>query len=161
MKEILVFRHGKSDWDASFATDHERPLAKRGRKASAKMGKRIARIGKVPGLVISSTAVRARDTARRAIDAGGWDSDLEETSRLYGCSIGDALTEIQRASNSYSRLMLVGHNPTWALLVEALTGAQVEMPTACLAIAEFPVTDWQRVTLGKGELGLYLPPRLL
>ena len=31
-KRLLLFRHGKSDWAADFDSDHERPLAKRGRQ---------------------------------------------------------------------------------------------------------------------------------
>ena len=34
MKSILLFRHGKSDWNASYKRDHDRPLSKRGVKAA-------------------------------------------------------------------------------------------------------------------------------
>ena len=36
MRSIIIFRHGKSDWDAIYDRDHDRPLSKRGIKASKK-----------------------------------------------------------------------------------------------------------------------------
>ena len=39
MKTLLFFRHGKSNWDADYDVDHNRPLAKRGRKAARAMGR--------------------------------------------------------------------------------------------------------------------------
>ena len=35
---IIIFRHGKSDWNAVYGKDHDRPLSKRGINASKKMG---------------------------------------------------------------------------------------------------------------------------
>ena len=42
MRSIIIFRHGKSDWDAIYDRDHNRPLSKRGVKASKKMGRNAA-----------------------------------------------------------------------------------------------------------------------
>ena len=67
MRTLLLLRHAKSDWDASYADDHERPLAKRGKKAAALIGRHLAATGQVPDRVVSSTAVRAADTVRRAM----------------------------------------------------------------------------------------------
>ena len=33
---IIIFRHGKSDWNAVYGKDHDRPLSKRGINASKK-----------------------------------------------------------------------------------------------------------------------------
>ena len=38
MKNLILFRHGKSDWLADYTLDHDRPLAIRGKKAAKKMG---------------------------------------------------------------------------------------------------------------------------
>ena len=37
-RSIIIFRHGKSDWDANYSKDHDRPLSKRGINASKKWG---------------------------------------------------------------------------------------------------------------------------
>ncbi|SVD23980.1 uncharacterized protein METZ01_LOCUS376834, partial [marine metagenome] len=56
MRSVIMFRHGKSDWDADYGPDHDRPLAKRGIKAAKKMGKYLAGLDQVPHIVVSSTA---------------------------------------------------------------------------------------------------------
>ena len=63
MKNLMIMRHGKSDWDAGVLGDHDRPLANRGIVSAERMGEVIRDLGIIPGLVISSTAVRARATA--------------------------------------------------------------------------------------------------
>ena len=71
-KSVIIFRHGKSDWDAAFDSDHNRPVSKRGKKDAKKMGKYLNRIEQDPDLTISSTALRARDTAKLAMEYGKW-----------------------------------------------------------------------------------------
>ena len=42
MKTLLMMRHGKSDWDADFGSDHDRPLNERGVRNSRLMGQVLA-----------------------------------------------------------------------------------------------------------------------
>ena len=53
---IIIFRHGKSDWNAIYGKDHDRPLSKRGKNASKKMGIFLKNKGQIPDIVISSSA---------------------------------------------------------------------------------------------------------
>ena len=69
MKSVILFRHGKSDWNASYGSDHERPLSKRGVHAAMRMGRFLAEKNQIPDLVISSTALRAQSTAKLAINS--------------------------------------------------------------------------------------------
>ena len=73
---IIIFRHGKSDWSATYGKDHDRPLSKRGIKASKKMGQYLNTIQQTPEIVISSSAVRTKNTAKLAIEHGNWSSRL-------------------------------------------------------------------------------------
>ena len=49
MLSLILFRHGKSDWDAPYANDHERPLANRGKEAARCMGRLLSHTRQVPG----------------------------------------------------------------------------------------------------------------
>ncbi|NOQ40692.1 MAG: histidine phosphatase family protein, partial [Anaerolineales bacterium] len=42
MKTLVIVRHGKSSWDDSYLSDHQRPLAKRGLRDAPRMGARLA-----------------------------------------------------------------------------------------------------------------------
>ena len=72
MPELLLMRHAKSDWGSGDEDDRARPLAERGRKAARRLGRFLTAAGQVPALVLSSPAVRALETARLAVAAGGW-----------------------------------------------------------------------------------------
>ena len=47
MKSIILFRHAKSDWDATYSSDHQRPINQRGIKASKLMGSYLAKINEI------------------------------------------------------------------------------------------------------------------
>lgn len=159
MKTLLAMRHAKSDWDAPYRHDHDRPLSERGVAAARFMGRLVADRDLVPDLVISSTAVRARTTAELAIEAGEWGSQLRLEPGLYGTSVEGAL-EVAASSPDVPRLMLVGHQPTWGGLVARLTGEVVEVKTATVAVTTLPIESWTEVTGARGTLtGLHHPPR--
>ena len=72
MKTLFLYRHGKSDWDADYYGDYNRPLAKRGKKAADLMGRFLQATRQVPDVIISSGALRAWTTVIRSIEAGAW-----------------------------------------------------------------------------------------
>ena len=59
-KRLLVLRHAKSDWNEADLPDHERPLNGRGKREAPRVGKSLRQSDRVPDLIISSTARRAR-----------------------------------------------------------------------------------------------------
>lgn len=147
MATLLLLRHGKSDWDATYEHDHERPLAPRGVRSAGIMGRLVAREGLVPDVVISSTAERAARTAALAADAGGWDREIRLDRRLYDAGPAGVLAVAAEAAGG-GRLLLVGHQPTWSLLVRRLTGEDVDLKTAGLAVVELPNDRWDAAATG-------------
>ena len=159
MKRLILFRHGKSDWDVSFAKDHARPLAGRGVRAARQMGKLLSKASRVPDLVVASTAVRARNTAEIAMEAGQWSSQLQLSDDLYASSPSRVLLFLQQLHDDPQTVMLVGHEPTWSGLVSRFTGANARMPTAAMAAMQFPVVRWKDLRFGSGELLWLLQPK--
>lgn len=158
MKTLLVMRHAKSDWNADYGSDHERPLNERGVRSARRMGEVLTDTGRAPDLVITSTAVRARSTASLAKEAGKWDADLILEQELYGAGVDDAI-EIASAAPDVNRVMLVGHQPTWSALVATLTGERMDMKTATVAVIEFEIDAWSDLPNSKGRLMSTLQPR--
>ena len=64
MKTLFLVRHAKSSWDDSTLADRSRPLAARGERDVATMGKRLSQRHVRPDLIVSSPAVRALSTAK-------------------------------------------------------------------------------------------------
>lgn len=160
-KRLILFRHGKSDWNADFSQDHARPVAERGIKAAQTMGKLLTAAEAVPDIVISSSAVRAHTTLKLAMAAGKWACQTQVTDDLYEASIPQVLQVIHQASDQHQSLMLVGHEPTWSeLTAYLLGGGSVRVPTAALVGLEFDTHTWRQVDAGRGLLLWLLPPKL-
>lgn len=162
MKTLLFFRHGKSDWDAPFDRDHDRPLAVRGQKAAQTMGRFLASSGQVPDSIVTSTALRARDTVQLASRAGGWSAPIRETLDLYGADPRSVLSLIHGEPDSVRSILLAGHEPTWSHTVSLLTGGgNVLFPTAAMARIDFDVHAWREIDFGLGGLIWIIPPKAL
>ena len=154
-RELLVFRHGKSDWSTDAPSDFERPLAPRGRKAVKRMGRWLLEQQWLPEHIVSSPAKRAKQTTLRACKF----ARIPETQVVWDPQIYDAdtpnlLRVLARCPQDKKRVMIVGHNPGFEELVDYLGGEQVErppgeklMPTAALAWLEMP-EQWDTLERG-------------
>ena len=104
-KSVILFRHGKSDWDAQYDSDHDRPLAKRGIRDAKRMGKFLSKRAEVPELILSSTALRTRETTKLAMEAGNWDVDVELEKKIYEASLEEILIDPKCHSKCRKRLL--------------------------------------------------------
>jgi len=163
MPGLILFRHGKSDWDADYpGGDAARPLARRGQKAAKRMGKFLARAGQAPDAAITSPAVRAEDTLRLAMEGGDWTCPVRVAAALYHGGLPGLLAEVRKEPATTDVLLAVGHEPTWSEAVSALIGGgQVGLPTAAMARIDFDVDGWDEVAPRTGVLGWIVVPRLL
>jgi len=162
MKTILVLRHGKSSWESGSDSDHERPLAERGREAAEIVGRLLAGIGQVPDRVLTSSAVRARETIELAAHAGGWSCPVKVVSDFYGASTSTVLARLREEDDDASSVLLAGHEPTWSSLVSELVGGgALRFPTAGLARVDLPIDGWRELQAGRGMLVWFVVPRLI
>ncbi len=136
---LILLRHAKSDWSGQEG-DHDRPLAKRGRRQAPDAGRWLAVNVDSIDLAVVSTARRARttwDLASRELDqrpAAQYDDEA------YAASVGELLDVVRRLDEALDTVVLVGHNPGIEELVETLTGDRVPMPTSALAVIELTST---------------------
>ncbi len=127
------------------------------------MGRFLAQAGPLPDAVVTSSAVRARETLERAMQAGGWaDRPVRVTRALYEAGPEELLGEVREEDDDVRTLLLVGHEPAWSAAVrEAVGGGRLRFPTAALARVDFPVAHWADVVSGRGELVWFVIPKIL
>lgn len=155
-RELLIVRHGKSDWSV-VASDFDRPLKKRGKKAASRLGKWLYQQHLQPDLVISSPANRAITTARLVCDAMNIDLIIEE-KRIYEAALDDLLLVLADIPEEKSRIILVGHNPGLEMLLSYLVEEEISLPhddkllpTASMAYLGMP-DNWQNLPSGNARL---------
>ncbi len=165
-RRLLVLRHAKSDRDEGAAGDFSRPLSRRGHKDAPRAGAWIKAQGLKPDLILSSPAMRARDTAIAVADALGMPRrDVVEDERLYLAPLDTLLEVLAAMPSKTATVLLDGHNPGLDTLVEYLaaepparTAAGKLMTTAAIAWLE---TDepWRRLAPGSGCLVALVRPK--
>jgi phosphohistidine phosphatase len=103
VKRLLLLRHAKSSWDDPDLDDHDRPLAKRGRRASQTIAKHLSRESVTAELVLCSSAQRARETLERIAPALGDGVDVQIEPELYGASEDRLLERCEPSPRTSSR----------------------------------------------------------
>lgn len=159
VKELILLRHAKSDWAAPSADDADRPLSGRGREAAGVMGRVLTLAGRVPDLILTSPARRARETADLAAAAGGWEAPVAADPRLSPGSPAEVIAVVREHGGDAGRVLVIGHEPAWSQTIAVLLGGgRVRMATgtaACLG-----VDSWEELAPGAGTLLWMLTPRL-
>jgi phosphohistidine phosphatase len=158
MKHLLLLRHAKSSWANPELDDIDRPLNKRGKRASGDLAGWFRETGWAPDEVLCSAARRTRETCERLGLA------CEPTLRddLYDAQTGDLLAAIQGAAGD--TVLMVGHNPAIGALARLLAASPPDharfpdYPTGALTILRFDLDDWARIQPGSGEVVTFLTP---
>lgn len=161
MKTLLLLRHAKSSRKDNGVKDFDRPLNQRGLKAAPSIGSLIGKRKLQPDLVLSSPAERARQTTQLVFEAAGLKTEVRYDERIYeatGARLFEIVGQIEEDANV---AMLVGHNPGFEELLEALTGEAHNLPTAALACIELDIEKWNKVRAGAGRLEWLVKPKEL
>ncbi len=168
MRTLLLLRHAKSDWTDTGLEDHDRPLSTRGIRACPLIGEYVQKLNLVPDLVVSSSAVRCLDTARRTAAIWMPTPPVEEDRRLYLASAERILIRVRETLATVRTLMVVGHHPgvpelAWKLSQNPKSEKekllQEKYPTAALTVLRFEADDWGGIDSGKGLLEMFVEPK--
>ncbi|MGP3981560.1 SixA phosphatase family protein [Streptomyces sp. KR80] len=164
-RRIVLLRHAKADWPE--VSDHERPLAERGRKDAPVAGRWLAGTGISPNLTLCSTATRSRETWKLVVHELPQRPRTVYEERLYEASLGELIALLNETSDEVRDLLVVGHNPGMHALADALAGeaegdalarmSRGGFPTAAIAVVGFN-GSWKSVEHGVGTLLEYWAP---
>ncbi|MFD8542920.1 SixA phosphatase family protein [Streptomyces sp. NPDC059649] len=121
---LVVLRHAKSAWPPD-VSDHERPLAKRGRRDAPAAGRRLFADGYVPDLVLCSTARRTRETWELVAPELGARPEVVFEPRVYGASVAELVEVLREVPEQRRTVLLIGHQPGVQDVVLSLVGEGV------------------------------------
>jgi phosphohistidine phosphatase len=178
-RKLVLLRHAKSAWPD--VPDHDRPLARRGRRDAPAMGRWMRTAGYVPDQVLCSTARRARETWQLAQAALRADPPVSFERRVYQASAAELLDLAHRTPAAVRTLLVIGHDPAIPELALLLAGAappagrdaapgaaspaafdrmRAKFPTAAIAVLEL-AGSWRQLAAGTARLAGFVTPREL
>ena len=160
---LILTRHAKSSWDHPTLSDHDRPLNKRGRNSAPKMAAWLREHDWLPNEVLSSTAVRTRETwERMGLKAG----KVCLHSTLYLAGSGTILSHLSEATGQ--AVLMLGHNPGIADFADRIVKRAPDhtrfsdYPTCATSVIRFHIDNWADIRWHSGEvLGFAIPRELL
>lgn len=164
-RKIVLFRHAKADWPQ--VSDHERPLADRGRMDAAVAGRKLADSGIPFDLALCSTAVRTRETWKLAVHELAERPKTVYEERIYEASPGELITLLNETPDDAQNVLLIGHNPGIQGLADILAGsadgdARERMTRHGFRAAAFAVLThegpWKSLEPGTATLADYWAP---
>jgi phosphohistidine phosphatase len=161
MKKLIFIRHGKAEEISSEITDFDRSLTLRGKHICRLMARKMKEVESSPGLLISSPAFRAIETAR--IFASEYGIKPEKTimhSKLYHNMNVEYLTELLSHMNDENdSVALFGHNPSFTTIADSLCSEGCDFLPKCGIIAiKFNISKWSELKSGTGKTEYYLKP---
>ena len=148
--DLFLIRHAKSSWKDVRLSDHERPLNKRGRHDAPMMAKLLKKTGIIPDRVISSTAERAKLTAKEFAKEFGI-REIVLLEELYMADEEDFLGTLSKFTGEDKCVLLFSHNPGITDFANFICGADIpEIPTCGIVHVHFPLNSWKEVNKGTG-----------
>lgn len=143
---LWILRHGKAADAVTFGGgDAARPLVERGEQQAAASGAELARHAPSIDAVLTSPRLRARQTADLAvaahgaapepivIDELGGDYSVKTLLALASPWLESSAAGARSEAGAPPNVVIVGHNPTLAVVVYELTGDERGLSTGALA----------------------------
>ena len=170
MLTLSIFRHAKAAAGDTATKDFDRPLAESGHAAAPLMGAYLANAGLKPDLVLSSPALRTRETCTAAFKALQPPPEIRFEQVLYLASPKTLIGRLRRTAPSIRHVMVVGHNPgLQALALDLIASAPPKMladlgtklPTAGLVVLRLDIAGWTEIGPATASLDRFVTPRML
>lgn len=163
MKELIVVRHAKSSWDHAGLADHERPLLEKGKKRTRKIINYLQDQKVVPDFILSSSALRARETAQFIAMGLGLDKGLVKVDpALYHADAEQVLEQFDDLSDNFKTVMLVGHNPALTNFVNMFLVPPIDwLPTSGVVALQFETDRWDEIRDAQRSVRFVIFPKLI
>jgi phosphohistidine phosphatase len=166
MRRLMLLRHAKAVKQQGLK-DFDRPLKPKGREQARLIGEFMAAERLNPALALVSTAIRARETFDLVDAFLHPPAERVDAPEIYEATAEDLFAIVRSLPAKQHEAILVGHNPAFEELANALIASGNEvalarfggaMSTGALAVIDFAADRWREVKPRSGELVLFVTP---
>ncbi|GGF33968.1 putative phosphoglycerate/bisphosphoglycerate mutase [Marmoricola endophyticus] len=158
-RTLLLMRHARAEGFAD--DDHSRRLTESGARDAVATGRWLAAHAPAVDLALVSSAVRARETFAGVGDGASLDLEPHVEDAMYAAAEDSALEVLRAVPDATGTVLWVGHNPTVAMLAQALSDEDSDpdalvsltrgYPTAAVAVLSLS-GPWSSLAAGTARL---------
>jgi phosphohistidine phosphatase len=161
MKKLIFIRHGKAEDPSPEISDFERSLTPKGKMISRLMARRLMEKENSPGIIITSPAFRALETA--FIIAGEFGIDTENIimngNIYYNMNFQNLPGILSIISEDTESVTLFGHNPSFSQIANSLCKEGCDfIPKSGIVCISFNIRTWSGITRNGGKMEYFLKP---
>lgn len=128
MRRLLLMRHATAG--SSNKSDYERPLTEIGRDEAYRVGLRLSQQKRIPERILSSAALRCRQTTQAVVSGLSLGIETDFESRLYNAASDGLLDAIAEVDDAHQSILVIAHNPGISLLALGLAGTSRDRANA-------------------------------
>ncbi len=156
---LYLLRHAQSADKQIGQTDKERTISATGLLDAKATGNFLKERFIIPELIVTSSAVRAIETAQIVAETVNYkSSELLIKDELYNADVTILSQTISTFNNDVKRVMVVGHNPGLSFLsTQLLKGLSINLSPAELVIINLGFATWKELTSAKCKLEIRYP----
>lgn len=161
-KTLVAVRHAKSSWDDLSLDDIDRPLNKRGRRAAPAMAEHLAQKAYKPDLLLSSPALRARQTAQY-FEAEFEMEEVKIDDRLYFQGSSGLMEAFQDLPSKADSVFFFCHEPMISDFCHRACGwLEYKYPTAAVCVMQIEISSWDQLAVAlPGQMLYYTYPKMI
>jgi phosphohistidine phosphatase len=161
MKKLIFIRHGKAEDESPEISDFERSLTLRGKVISRLMARKLMEKEKSPGILLTSPAFRALETA--LIFAGEYginaDNVIMNSNLYYRMSLQNLPAVLSVISEDTEVVTLFGHNPSFTQIANNLSKEGCDfIPKNGVVCISFNIMTWSEIGRNNGKMEYFLKP---
>ena len=131
--KLCFLRHGEADWPNWDKPDNERPLTERGRKEMKRVARFLESLRFSADAILTSPLPRASQTAEIVAKRLGIELKTEP-ALAHGFNTERLRRLLGKADPGC--VMLVGHEPEFSEVIKELTGGEIKLSKAGVALME-------------------------
>lgn len=163
-KTLYIVRHATAE-EGSYSSmfkDFDRDLTSQGIIEAARMGKFLKDKGESFDFIVTSCAIRAKETAKIFAEQLGLNvDDIKLDENIYGGGPRAYLSAVNSLTEEYKAAAIFGHNPDVTFFAEFLTRDDVggQMEKAAIIKLEFDdELKWAEISSKMGKFAGYHSP---
>jgi phosphohistidine phosphatase len=161
MKKLIFVRHSKAEEPTLDLSDFERSLTTKGKSLANSMALKLREKENSAGVIISSPAFRAIETA--LIFAGIFripsDQVLLAGNIYYKLNLQTLQEDLSRVKEETDIITLFGHNPSFTELAGELSREGCNFLPKCGIVGiYFKISTWSELSRNSGEIEYFLKP---
>jgi len=161
MKRLIFVRHGKAEDGSSDISDFERSLTLKGKVISRLMAHKLMEKEKSPGIIITSPAFRALETALIFADEFEINTDevILNSNIYYKMSLQNLPSVLSSVTEDADLVTLFGHNPSFTQIANSLSKEGCDsIPKTGIICISFNIMTWSDIGRNNGKTEYFLIP---